>query len=403
MRRPCGLFMGIVLMGLSGCAWMTRSSVTSGPTVVEGNGPSTRPSLSQGGRYVAFESAATNLVAGDTNGVVDVFVRDNVAGVTERVSVASDGTQGDGPSRAPAISDDGRFVAFETDATNLVAGDADDDADVVVHDRQLATTTLVSTDVAVPAPLGTDDFEGTGAAISGDGSVVAFRIGVPFQGACCVPLGPYVRDLNQQTTTVMPNVAGFLSGSASLSDDGARIAYGQFGPNDQIGNAPYAVVVADTAAAAVVATVSSGTLIHRTLTHFDVVLSGDGNTVGFLLVDDSVGTLHRFEVDQPGLVPVVEGLTNPGLIQMSDDGTVFGLRVHTDYAVTDAAGSPPRIVSADPAGNPASTPEGIVGDLSGDGRFVAFASSDPDLLTGDTNHVSDVFVRSASGSTAGPS
>jgi hypothetical protein len=263
MRRVCGLLVGMALWGLCGCTWMARSSMSSGPSPVAGNGASTRPALSQGGRYVAFESAAENLVAGDTNGVVDIFLRDESTRVTERVSVASHGAQGSGTSRAPAISDDGRFVAFETDATNVVAGDADDDADVMVHDRQLGTTTLVSTGVVVPPPVGTIDFEATSAVISGDGSVVAFRLGVAFQGSCCAPLGPYVRDLAEGTTTVMPNVAGFLAGPASLSDHGTRVAYGQFGPTDQIGNAPYAVVVADTGTSTVVATVSSGTLIHQ--------------------------------------------------------------------------------------------------------------------------------------------
>ncbi|HEY3140514.1 MAG TPA: hypothetical protein VGJ86_05260 [Acidimicrobiales bacterium] len=117
MMRFRGLLVVVALaLGLSSCAWLARSSVSGDQPAVEGNGASTRPSLSQGGRFVAFQSVATNLVPSDTNAVSDVFVRDNVARTTERVSVANDGTQGNGPSLAPAISDDGRFVAFETDA-----------------------------------------------------------------------------------------------------------------------------------------------------------------------------------------------------------------------------------------------------------------------------------------------
>ncbi len=392
------------IVGLSSCAWMARSSVSSNPAAVQGDGASGRPSVSQGGRFVAFESVATNFAPGDTNGVQDVFVRDHVTGTTERVSVASDGTPGNGPSGAPAISDDGRFVAFETDASNLVPGDGDDDTDVVVRDRLAGTTTLVSTDVVVPPPVDPAEFDANGAAISGDGTVVAFKLGVTVQGLCCAPLGPYVRDLAAGTTKVMPPAGGGLAfGLPSLSDDGTRIAYGQFGPPDQIGDTTFAANVADTASATVVATVASGRLSHQAVSRFDVALSGDGGTAMFLFVEFGGGTLHRFELAQPQLVPVLDGLAGPRDLRVSDDAGVVAMVNGPDYVVTDAAGAPPRIVSADPVGVAASTPEGIRGDLSGDGMFVAFASSDPDLLAGDTNGVSDVFLRNSTLSTTGPS
>ena len=89
-----------------------RVSVSSAE--VSGDQDSYHPSVSANGRYVAFDSAATNLVHGDTNGTSDVFVRNTVAGTTIRVSVKSDGTQADQAAELPSISDDGRFVAFET-------------------------------------------------------------------------------------------------------------------------------------------------------------------------------------------------------------------------------------------------------------------------------------------------
>jgi Tol biopolymer transport system component len=402
MRHVRVLLVVGAVVGLTSCAWMARSSVSSNPAAVQGDGASGRPSLSQGGRFVAFESAATNLVPGDTNGVRDVFVRDHVTGATERVSVATGGAQGTGASGAPSISDDGRFVAFETDAANLVPGDGDDDTDVVVRDRQVGTTTLVSTDVAVPPVITPGEFDATRAAINGDGTVVAFTIGVPFQGSCCAPLGPYVRDLAAGTTTVMPSVGGFAFGLPSLSDDGSRIAYGQFGPPDQIGDAPYGVVVADTAGAGVVANIAGGILSHQAESRFDVAIAGDGATAMFLFVNFSIGTLHRVDLAQPQVVPVLDGLAGPHSLRVSDDASVVAMVIGADYVVTDAAGAPPRIVSADPQGAAATTPEGIAGDLSGDGRFVAFASSDPDLLAGDTNGVSDVFLRNSTFSTAGP-
>ena len=93
---------------------------------------------------MAFDRPPTNLVAGDTNGVDDVFVRDRQTGTTERVSVDTGGAQGNNYSNAPSISADGRYVAFQSKASNLVAGDTNGRADVFVHDRQTGTTERVS-------------------------------------------------------------------------------------------------------------------------------------------------------------------------------------------------------------------------------------------------------------------
>lgn len=113
----------------------------------EANGHSERASLSADGRLVAFESSATNLVQGDTNGARDVFVRDLVTGTTTRVSVSSSGGQGGRDSHWPAISGDGRFVAFETEASGLVPDDLNgDDADILVHDRHTGRTERVNVD-----------------------------------------------------------------------------------------------------------------------------------------------------------------------------------------------------------------------------------------------------------------
>src|SRR5213076_3051692 len=119
-----------------------RVSVASGGT--QSNAASLGSALSADGRLVAFQSDATNLVVGDTNGATDVFVRDRQTGMTARVSVASDGTQANNVSSYPALSADGRFVAFQSDATNLVVGDTNGKTDVFVHDRQTGTTERVS-------------------------------------------------------------------------------------------------------------------------------------------------------------------------------------------------------------------------------------------------------------------
>jgi hypothetical protein len=128
---------------VSGCTPTTeRVSVASDGT--EGNAMSFSAALSADGRFVAFESDATNLVPGDTNGARDIFVRDRQAGTTERVSVASDGTEANGDSASAAVSADGHFVAFASVASNLVAADTNGVGDVFVHDRQTGATARVS-------------------------------------------------------------------------------------------------------------------------------------------------------------------------------------------------------------------------------------------------------------------
>ena len=110
-----------------------RVSLDSGGGQV--NDVSVYPSISADGRFVAFWSLASNLVAGDTNGSKDVFVRDRQSGTTERASVGSGGAQGNDDSFKPTISADGRFVAFYGFASNLVAGDTNGLGDVFVRDR----------------------------------------------------------------------------------------------------------------------------------------------------------------------------------------------------------------------------------------------------------------------------
>src|SRR5262249_8931567 len=110
----------------------------------QANGDSAGTSLSADGRYAAFSSFADNLVADDTNGVRDVFVFDRVLRTTERVSLATDGTQSNGESSGVSISADGRFVAFYSLGSTLVTGDTNNSYDAFVHDRQTHVTIRVS-------------------------------------------------------------------------------------------------------------------------------------------------------------------------------------------------------------------------------------------------------------------
>src|SRR5262249_9137430 len=105
--------------------------------------------LDADGRFLAFVSNASNLVPNDTNGVPDIFVFDRQTRTTERVSVDASGTQGTGGTGgtgSPSISSDGRYVAFVSDATNLMSGDTNNAADVFLHDRQTGAIERVSVD-----------------------------------------------------------------------------------------------------------------------------------------------------------------------------------------------------------------------------------------------------------------
>jgi len=126
--------------------------------------------ITPNGRFVVFGSFATDLVAGDTNDVDDVFVRDRVAGTTERVSVASDGTGGNGHSVYGTISDDGRFAAFSSPADTLTPADLNGVSDVFLHDRDAGTTARLS-DAPGAQANGASFFP----AISGDASAVAYH------------------------------------------------------------------------------------------------------------------------------------------------------------------------------------------------------------------------------------
>ncbi|MFO7533150.1 MAG: hypothetical protein R6W93_11870 [Candidatus Limnocylindrales bacterium] len=137
----------------------------------QGDLNSTDPSVSANGRFVAFESNATNLVANDNNGVKDVFVFDRTTKQTTLVSRRSNGTIGNGSSGAASISADGRYVAFESDANNLVKNDTNGDADVFIHDRSTGKTILASR-----RPNGrVGNNESDNPAMSGNGRFVAFE------------------------------------------------------------------------------------------------------------------------------------------------------------------------------------------------------------------------------------
>jgi len=140
----------------------------------QANGPATRPQISGDGNWVAFQSNATNLVAGDTNGATDIYVRNLSSNQVIRASVTQSNTEPNGACIEPSISYDGRFVAFTCFASNMLFNDFNGVADVFVRDLVMGTTQPASF-----STTGQGGAVGNGqsdtAQISGDGRHVVFR------------------------------------------------------------------------------------------------------------------------------------------------------------------------------------------------------------------------------------
>jgi Tol biopolymer transport system component len=221
----------------------TTALVSAAPGGGPGNGASGSPSISASGAFVSFASRATNLVGRDTNGVGDVFVRDLVLARTSRVSVNSRGAQQDRAVADPFaqvsdVSRDGRYVVFDSDATNLGRADANQHTDVFLRDRRRHTTVLVSAS-SLNVQGNNDSFSPL---ISADGRIVAFQ---SLASNMAPGDGPredvFVRDLRQRTTSVVgvaddgsPRAAELvpqLLQRPALSADGRIAAFSSTAPN----------------------------------------------------------------------------------------------------------------------------------------------------------------------------
>jgi Tol biopolymer transport system component len=179
--------------------------------------------ISADGRFVVFQSNASNLVPGDTNKSSDVFVHDGLTGKTERASVSSSGKQANGSSGDPYISADGRFITFESNASNLVPGDTNKSWDVFVHDLRTGKTQRVSVGPDGKQAKGDTWSDG----ISADGNFVAFdsRATNLVPGDTNGQGDLYLRDrLKKKTELMSPGLPGSLwAGNLQLRPWPARI------------------------------------------------------------------------------------------------------------------------------------------------------------------------------------
>jgi hypothetical protein len=277
----------------------------------EGNNNSFFPSISANGRYVAFVSFASNLVAHDTNGSDDIFVRDLRTHKTIRASVSSSGKQGKGTSFAPSLSADGRFVAFHSEASNLVAHDTNHTTDVFVRDIRGHQTTRVS--VSSSGRQGNSYSQNP--SISASGRFVAFEsnahnlVAHDHNGVMDV----FVRDRKRQTTRLVS-----LSFSGHQGNDASTLVDPAITPNGRF----------------------VSFMSHAT----NLVRGGTKKTTG----------------EQVFLRDLVAG--------------------HTTLLSQSSSGKQANHPSFDPS-------------ITSDGRFVSFTSLADNLVANDTNGFSDVFVR----------
>jgi hypothetical protein len=257
----------------------------------QGNGTSGRPSISADGRYVAFDSKSSNLVSGDTNSNYDVFVHDRQSGQTARVSVASDGTQGNNESWYPIISADGRYVSFHSTASNLANGDTNGKQDIFVHDRQTGQTTRVS--VASDGTQGNND--SWYPIISADGRYVAFLSYANnlVSGDTNAYGDVFVHDMQSGTTTRISLASDGTQGDGSsaypsISDTGRYVAFFSAASNLVSGdtNGKYDIFVLDRGGGLTTYSISGR------------VTDGSSNGISGVSVSDGAG--HTATTDSSG-------------------------------------------------------------------------------------------------------
>jgi len=356
---------------------ITRVSVDSAGN--QANSFSLIPSISADGRFVAFSSDASNLVPGDTNNSSDIFVRDLSTNTTTRVSVDSAGNQGNGGSGSPSISADGRFVGFTSGATNLVPGDTNNRSDIFLRDLLTNTTTRVSVDSAGNQGNGGFLLGFFIPSISADGRFVAFESFVPnlVPGDTNDSADIFVRDtLTNTTTRVSLDSAGNQGNGGSFggSSDPSISANGRF---VAFASEASNLVPGDTNA--------SDDIFVRDLstnTTTRVSVSGASNPGNGDSSNPSISADGRFVTFSSKASNLVPGDTNN----------------KEDIFVRDLSTNTTTNISVSGAGNQGNGDSGF-SSISADGRFVAFLSEASNLVPGDTNNKEDIFVRDLSTNT----
>jgi Tol biopolymer transport system component len=398
-----------------------------------GNGDSTPSGLSANGRYVLFESSASDLFAHDTNGATDVFVRDMVNGTNMLASVSTNRGVGNRASRSAVMTPDGRYVAFVSEANNLVPNDTNGIPDVFVRDLQAGSTTLVSVGAtSINASAGTVAYlanAGSSEApdITPDGRYVAFSSGVTNLVPGVTTTGDiYVRDLvNGTTTWASGDARAALNSGATnvvcynqaLSADGQYVAYQastapgwpvvllgtvlryslQTGLTDVVNTNASArpgtpedlrslEMTPDGRFIAFIANSNDASRITTCVELWDAqtaattLVSGDlSNNIstGFTCAAPAIDPTGRFVVFRSSAPNLV---TNP-------------LTGQYHVYVRDTQAGTTTLVNADPNGVGSAVSPIAVPQMNADGRYVVFEAPDGSLVPNDRNRADDVFLR----------
>jgi len=341
--------------------------ISVGPMGVEADDSSYAPSISANGRFVVFQSRATNLVPGDTNGFVDIFVFDRLTGQVERVSVSSGGgIQGNDDSYTPSISANGRFVAFDSDASSLIPGDTNGYSDVYVRDLQTDRTRRIT----VTPGGGEANNQSYDSRIAEGGRFVVF-----LSDATNLTKG----DGNAFTDVFIRDRKLGVTRRVSVSSHGAA-------GNGDAGFAP---------------SVSPDGRFVAFESEASNLVPGDTN--GFadvFLRDRKTKTTLRVSVVQGNLEP--DGVSQDP--RVSADGRMIAFaseasnlvggdaNASEDIFVRDRAAHRTRRVTVGVGGAEANHVS-FLPMITRDGRFVTFTSLASNLVTGDLNADEDVFLR----------
>jgi Tol biopolymer transport system component len=345
----------LVLVSTAPSATTARTArVSVSSSHEQGDRPSWTAGVSASGRFVAFTSQATNLVPGDTNKRQDAFVIDRKTGRTQRVSASSSGVQAkrgpdpNGGSAALGISADGRYVLFRSDAPNLVAGDTNGKMDAFVRDRATGKTRRIP-----PAGLGV--YAG---ALSANGRYAVLQAGE----------NVYRYDLRRRHLLPLTAGANGWSEEPSISADGRYVAFTSIASNFAHGdtNKLPDVFVRDA---------RTGKTIRVSVTSAGRQGTGkkysNGSNAPAISSD---GRYVAFHSDMTNLVP-------------RDTNGVFDIFVH------DRVTGKTQRVSVSSTGRQSNAESGGGESFSADGRYVAFSSLGTNLVANDRNDITDVFIR----------
>jgi Tol biopolymer transport system component len=340
-------------------------------------------SVSSNGQFVAFHSDADDMVTNDTNGCRDVFVRDLIAGTNILVSVNTNGVASDGISTDPAISGDGRYVAFSSSADDLVLGDTNKIQDVFLHDMQSGTTTLVSVSTNGLNSGNGDSFSPT---ISTDGRYVLFHSKASNLAAGSFGSGVenlFFRDL--QTVTTYALTSGGVN-SASMTPDGHWVAF--------IG---VATGVPGTALYAWNSQSTALTYTNSATASQVVSISPNGQKLAYLAGAPANLSVADLATSTVTVINPSWSFAPQAGLQFSADGRSLAYALaptgqNQDVYLYDLQTGTNRLVSQSFNSSGGANDNSDSPVLSADGRFVAYRSLATDLVPDDFNNVPDLFI-----------